>query len=492
MNSNKLEEEFAHYNYLEDTKWQLELPTYKKTTSARVANRPKISVIIANYNNAPYLEKMLDSLVHQTIGLDALQLLFIDDKSTDNSAEIVEKYLQKYSSIEFYQLKENTGGAHGPRNIGILNARGEYLVFLDADDWYDENALQYMSEILDKSNDDMGFFGIAQSINGKLSLKSKAYIFDGNQTGRDIQELPTAFYEWLGPQGIMLRKDLVERNNLHFVNQRVADDVTFFYQALRTAKTISRGTELTTYLNRDADNISLSKSINRTFMISWFRSLGFINQKFPDDSSKEKFLSRRIEWLIYDFLLRRDIGYRFSKKRIIDFKESFDKYIGELAFDPSKHFRTGARIVVWQYLIADDYDAIVKFNHWHSVRHLAKRYLGLTQKKDNRYYFPMINPSVPKVAINMRAIAKDYVKNELFLEIYTHEKIKNFEMRNRKNPFERRQLTYQKQSECNYSLEIPEDFSVKNWEILIISSHYQEHRIEKLDKIMTKKEDKAS
>ena len=43
--------------------------------------------------------------------------------------------------------------------------------------------------------------------------------------------------------------------------------------------------------------------------------------------------------------------------------ESFDKYIGELAFDPSKHFRTGARIAVWQYLIADDYDAIVKFNH---------------------------------------------------------------------------------------------------------------------------------
>ena len=118
---------------------------------------------------------MLDSLVHQTIGLDALQLLFIDDKSTDNSAEIVEKYLQKYSSIEFYQLKENTGGAHGPRNVGILNARGEYLVFLDADDWYDENALQYMSETLDKSNDDMGFFGIAQSINGKQDVIFKSF-----------------------------------------------------------------------------------------------------------------------------------------------------------------------------------------------------------------------------------------------------------------------------------------------------------------------------
>ena len=126
---------------------------YEKITSTIIFDRPKISVIIANYNNAPYLGKMLDSLIHQTIGMDALQLLFIDDKSTDNSAEIVEKYLQKYSSIEFYQLKENTGGAHGPRNVGILNARGEYLVFLDADDWYDENALKYMSETLDKSGE---------------------------------------------------------------------------------------------------------------------------------------------------------------------------------------------------------------------------------------------------------------------------------------------------------------------------------------------------
>lgn len=101
-------------------------------------------------------------------------------------------------------------------------------MFLDADDWYDENALQYMSETLEKSSDDMGFFGIVQSVNEKLSLKSRAYFFDGNKIDRDIQELPAAFYEWLGPQGIMVRRKLIENNNLHFPSQRVADDVTFF------------------------------------------------------------------------------------------------------------------------------------------------------------------------------------------------------------------------------------------------------------------------
>ena len=80
---------------------------------------------------------MMDSLVQQTIGIEQLQVMFIDDCSTDHSLKVIEPYLERYPNIEIYQLLENTGGAHGPRNVGIVNARGEYSVFLDADDWYD-------------------------------------------------------------------------------------------------------------------------------------------------------------------------------------------------------------------------------------------------------------------------------------------------------------------------------------------------------------------
>lgn len=82
---------------------------------------------------------------------------------------------------------------------------------------------------------------------------------------------------------------------------------------MRFSKTITQGERLTTYLNRDADNESLSKSINRTFMLSWLRALSYINQQFPDDLSKERMLARRLEWLIYDFCIRRNTGYPFSK-----------------------------------------------------------------------------------------------------------------------------------------------------------------------------------
>ena len=77
----------------------------------------------------------------------------------------------------------------------------------------------------------------------------------------------------------MLRTSLIHNNNLHFVNQRVADDVLFFMKPCDFQNHYTRE-RLTTYLNRDADNESLSKSINRTFMLSWLRALSYINQQF--------------------------------------------------------------------------------------------------------------------------------------------------------------------------------------------------------------------
>lgn len=486
MNSTELQEEFSYHNFLNNEKWKLNLPTYEKISSELVFNTPKVSVIIANYNNAPYLERMLDSLVNQTISLEKLQLLFIDDKSTDNSAEIVEKYLQKYSSIEFYQLKENTGGAHGPRNVGILNARGDYLVFLDADDWYDENALQYMSESLENSGDDMGFFGLVQSINGKLTLKSKAYFFDGNKKERDIQELSSAFYEWLGPQGIMVKRSLIEKYNLHFPSQRVGDDVTFFYEAMRFSKKITQGERLTTYLNRDDNNVSLSKTVNRDFMISWLRALSYINQTFPDDISKEKFLARRLEWLVYNFGLRRDVGYKFSLKRIIDFKMNIDRYLGKINFDPAIYFRTGARKIVWKYLLLEDYRGVVRFNRWHSLRHIMKKYLGIMRREENQYFYPVLNSKIPKIAINMRAIAVNRVENHVMIQIYTNGIFNHFEIRNKLQPFDRSKLSTKKVSLTEYRVDIPLEIDIEMYDFWVIYNNYQEQKIERIEKLLSK------
>lgn len=98
-----LNEEFLHYDYsLTNKSWQLSLPSFTRKTSEILSQKPKVSIIIANYNNAPYLRKMLESLVNQTLSAEHIQIMFLDDKSTDESVKIVESYIEKYPSIELY------------------------------------------------------------------------------------------------------------------------------------------------------------------------------------------------------------------------------------------------------------------------------------------------------------------------------------------------------------------------------------------------------
>ena len=486
MNAIDIVQEYEKFDYdLTNRGWQKEIASFKLSCSSAINQTPKVSIVIANYNNAAYLDRMMTSLVNQTIGIEQLQVMFIDDKSTDNSIDVIKPYLTNYPNIEMYVLDENTGGAHGPRNVGLMHARGEYLVILDADDWYDEDALKYMSDMLDASGDDFGVSGIIQSVDGKLSLKSKPYFMDGDFKNRSIQVLPAEFYGWLGPQGIMVSRKVVIDNNLHFVNQRVADDVTFFYEVMRFSKTISQGKALTTYLNRDADNAGLSKAINRTFMISWLRALSYINDMFPDDISKERFLSRRIEWLIHDFCLKRNIGYKYSKNRLRDFKAHFDFYIGRLSFDPSRHFRNNFRKSVWQYLEKNDINGLYRFIFLFSVRWVLNKKLGMKTVVANTYYYPQLLSSLPQTRLDVYAVAKELSQNTLHLEVYSFKKLVGFECRQLKQPYlSRQELAYKKIAENCYQVQLPEDFVYETNQFAVTFDDYSESGVKGLKKLV--------
>lgn len=412
-----------------------------------------------------------------------MQVLFIDDRSTDNSLDIIKPYLDKFPNIELYLLDKNTGGAHGPRNVGLLHAKAEYIVILDSDDWYELNALKYMSDLLDKTGDHFLATGVIQSVDGKLSLKSKPYFYDGDFENRSIQDLPAEFYGWLGPQGLMVRRSLVIENNLHFVNQRVADDVTFFYEALRFSKTITQGKELTTFLNRDADNKSLSKAINRTFMISWLRALSYLNQTFPDDTSKERFLSRRIEWLIHDFVLKRNIGYKYSKKRLIDFKTNLDLYLGDITFDPSVYFRNDFRKTSWQYLVKNDISGLYRFVFLFSVRWVLNRKLGMKTLVAETYYYPKLLSALPQTRLDAYAFTNQSSEKSVVIHVYSYKKLIGFEYREIKQPYlSRNKLSYEQISEHTYRVQIPETYEESKHYFAVNFDDYSEIGVKGLKK----------
>lgn len=99
-----------------------------------------VSVVIPMFNAEKYIGECLDSLLAQTF--QNFEVIVVDDCSTDNSAEIVESYLPKFNGrLSLYRLEENSGHPGKVRNFGINHARGEYISFLDADDFILPNAL---------------------------------------------------------------------------------------------------------------------------------------------------------------------------------------------------------------------------------------------------------------------------------------------------------------------------------------------------------------
>ena len=102
---------------------------------------PKVSVVVPVYNTQKYLEKCLDSLVYQT--LDDIEIIVVNDGSPDESQKIIDRYVQAYPNKVRAYIKEN-GGLSDARNYGIKKASGEYIGFVDSDDYVNLDMYQNM------------------------------------------------------------------------------------------------------------------------------------------------------------------------------------------------------------------------------------------------------------------------------------------------------------------------------------------------------------
>jgi glycosyltransferase involved in cell wall biosynthesis len=102
------------------------------------------SIVIPTYNRSSDLVRCLNSLVTQTY--KNFEVIVCDNGSSDNTKEVIKKY-EKQLNLEYIYLTENSGGPAKPRNIGAANAKGVWICFLDSDDLYEENKLEYISKL---------------------------------------------------------------------------------------------------------------------------------------------------------------------------------------------------------------------------------------------------------------------------------------------------------------------------------------------------------
>lgn len=180
---------------------------------------PKISVIVPVYNVEKYLHRCIDSILAQTF-ID-FELLLIDDGSTDGSGKICDDFAKKDSRIRIFH-KEN-GGVSSARNLGIDNAKGEWVSFVDSDDWLENKC--YSSLFGDTHIADLTYFGCScYFVNGEVTKYFPADFYSNNK--EQIEEQLALLkdnsqkFEYLGyTWNKLFKKAIIDKYKLRFVKK---------------------------------------------------------------------------------------------------------------------------------------------------------------------------------------------------------------------------------------------------------------------------------
>lgn len=209
---------------------------------------PKVSVIVPVYNVEKYLTKSLDSLVNQT--LEDIEIIVVNDGSTDNSKKIIEVYKEKYQDKIKYLEKPN-GGLSDARNFGIPHATGEYIAFLDSDDYVELDTYEKMYNKAKEENADMVECDFIWEYPNKTKI-------DTGIIYTNKKEMLT--YARVVAWNKLIKRDLLEKYKIEFPKGLRYEDVEFFYKMIPYYNKVSFVKEpLIHYIQRES---SISKVQN--------------------------------------------------------------------------------------------------------------------------------------------------------------------------------------------------------------------------------------
>lgn len=203
----------------------------------------KVSVIIPVYNAEKDLKIAVESILNQSIGFNNIELILVDDSSTDNSKKIIEEYQSKFSNVKGIFCEKNSGFPGKPRNIGIKHASSDYIIFLDSDDIYVENAIEILYNTMIKEDSDFVVASNYINLNGD---KVKANIFKSSKNLVNFN--PTINQETfdifssnflIGPWSKIFKKSTIINNNIEFLEDSLCEDTYFYFKTVINSNKIT-------------------------------------------------------------------------------------------------------------------------------------------------------------------------------------------------------------------------------------------------------------
>lgn len=190
--------------------------------------KPNVSIIIPVYNVEKYIMQCFDSIINQTYR--DFEVIIINDGSTDNSGNISDEYAERDKRFKVFHLKNQ--GAGKARNIGLDKANGEYIFFVDADDWLNIDAIQKHVDQIKEVDMVIGCSNNCYFDNDKFKYSKIEYYYPPNKylTRDEVRNM----YVDIAVNGVshaphnnMYKKSIIEQNQIRFPNTKKYEDLAF-------------------------------------------------------------------------------------------------------------------------------------------------------------------------------------------------------------------------------------------------------------------------
>lgn len=239
----------------------------------------KISIIVPVYNCEKYLEEALNSIEQQTMNFKEIEVIVVSDGSTDGTDEIIKKFIKNKENCKFIRNEVPSGSAGKPRNIGIENATGKYLMFLDADDFFEKDAFENMYNAID--NSEYEFITVNYKLVDKFGKETNKCGFDAISSSKELtldDFSDKSIYCNGAVWNKIFRTEFIKKNNIKCLEGLNAEDLYFTVCSFLESKKAMYIPNIVSVNYREVEN-SASRDISYSYFKKINKGYEFIYDK---------------------------------------------------------------------------------------------------------------------------------------------------------------------------------------------------------------------
>lgn len=238
---------------------------------------PEISIIVPVYNSSQYLEKCIESILNQTF--KNFELILVNDGSTDHSGKICDAYATQDHRVRI--IHKQNGGVSSARNAGLRLVKGEYICFVDGDDWIFEDMLLNLNQLSKRTKSDITVCSHFREINGSVVYHNKENVILEMNNIEAMKQLFTGKYFRFAVWGKLYKASCFQ--NIQYPENRRLDDLPTTYKIFANANKVTF-TSYPGYVYLLRENSIITSKYNEQKLdvfVSWDEIITYMKEQYP-------------------------------------------------------------------------------------------------------------------------------------------------------------------------------------------------------------------